>query len=122
MLCLQAAQVQREAEQLRLILTWHSLSPAQPHDTIFVHLGQVGQPAVSQADGTPWFKILPLTALQPGDTIKEQRIIPLPPTLPPGEYVIRVGVYNWATGERLSATTPQGEPLSDNSFTISYLP
>lgn len=119
--CLEMAQIEREPEQVRLILTWRSLAPAQPHDTIFTHLGLVGVPPIAQADGATWLDMLPLTAWKPGDTIREQRIIPLPQTIPPGEYAIRVGVYNWLTGERLPATTPQDEPLPDNGFTVGHL-
>lgn len=121
-LCLEAAQIEAETDQLRLILTWHSLSPAQLHDTIFVHLGQAGLPPIAQADGAAWLGTLPLTAWQPGDTIREQRIIPLPHTIPPGRHAIRVGVYNRVTGERLPATTVLGERLPDDALIVGHPP
>ena len=123
-LCLQAAQVDLETGQLGLTLTWLSLSTAQPHDTIFAHLGSglADQTLVAQADGDAWLGMLPLVALQPGDTIQERRVISLPETLPQGRHIIRVGVYNRLTGERLPATTPQGDPLPANTIIIGYLP
>ncbi len=121
-LCLQDAQVEAQANQLSVTLTWIGLAGAQPNDTILTHLGQVGQPPVAQADGDPWLGVLPLTLLQPGDTILDHRIIPLPATLPPGQYAIRIGLYNRVTGERMLASTPQGEPLPDNAITIGYFP
>ncbi len=121
-LCLQDAQVQPQSGRLSIMLTWTSLAGAQPNDTILTHLGQVGQPPLAQADGDPWLGILPLTLLQPGDTIRDHRIILLPGTLPPGEYEIRVGIYNRVTGERMPAMTPQGEPLPDNAVTVGLLP
>jgi len=121
-LCLQAAQADLRSGQLDLTLTWLSLSAAQPHDTIFAHVGPAGHPPIAQADGDAWRGILPLTVWQPGDTIRERRTILLPEKTPPDQHEIRIGVYNRITGERLPATTPQGEPLPDNAVTIDYLP
>ncbi len=115
-LCLQAAQADLQSGQLDLTLTWLSLSAAQPHDIIFAHLGLAGQPPIAQADGDAWQGTLPLAVWQPGDTIREQRTISLPEQMPPDQYEIRIGVYNWVTGERLPATTPQGESLPDNAY------
>lgn len=116
--CLQAAAVEPQPEGVVLRLTWLSLIPAEANDTIFVHLSQPGQPPIAQADGDTWLGMLPLSAWQPGDLIQEQRVILLPEPPSPGEYVLRVGLYNRETGERLPGRTPTGEPLPDDAFTI----
>ena len=121
-LCLQAAQVDLRSGQLALTLTWLSLSPAQPHDTIFAHLGLVDQPPIAQADGDAWLGMLPLAVWQPGDTIREQRILPFTEDTLPERHSLMIGVYNRVTGERLPATTPEGEPLLDNAVVIGHLP
>jgi hypothetical protein len=121
-LCLQEARSEVQSDRMRLTLTWLSLSPAQPHDTIFVHIGQPGQAPIAQSDGDFWLGMLPLPTLAPGDTIQEQRIIPLPEEMPSGQHEIRVGVYNRLTRERLPARTPQGDPLADDATVIGYLP
>ena len=120
--CLQEAQVDRRPGRLDLTLTWLSLSPAQPHDTIFAHLGPAGQPPIAQADGDAWLGMLPPAVWQPGDTIRERRTILLPEAVAPDQYEIRVGAYNWVTGGRLPATTPQGEPLPDDAAIVGRLP
>jgi hypothetical protein len=117
-LCLQEAQVEQQPDRLGVTLTWRSLSPLQPHHTVFVHLGQPSQTPIAQADGDFWIGMLPLPTLAPGDTIREQRLVLLPEEMPPGQYEIRVGVYNRLTGERLPATTPQGSPLPDDAVPI----
>jgi len=117
-LCLQAVQVERQPGQLALELTWLSLSSARPHDTIFVHLGRADQPPIAQADGDAWLGMLPLTIWQPGDAIQERRTIVVPEGAPP-DLRVMVGVYNRVTGERLPATTPQGEALPHDGFRIS---
>jgi hypothetical protein len=117
-LCLQDAQVERQPDGLSVTLTWRGISPVQPHDTVFVHLGQPGHAPIAQADGDFWMGMLPLPILTPGGTIQEQRVVPLPEEMPPGQHAIRVGVYNRLTGERLPATTPQGSRLPDDAVTI----
>ncbi|MFQ6099787.1 MAG: hypothetical protein ACE5OS_00930 [Anaerolineae bacterium] len=117
-LCLQAAQVDPQPDRLSLTLTWLSLSAAQAHDTIFVHLGPAGQPPIAQADGDAWLGMLPLAFWQPGDAIREQRFILLPEGAPLDQCEIRIGAYNRVTGERLPATTVQGEPLPDDAVSI----
>jgi hypothetical protein len=107
---------------LSLTLTWLSLSAAQTHDTIFTHLGPAGQPPIAQTDGDPWLGLLPLALWQPGDTIREQRFILLPEETSVDRCEIWVGVYNRVTGERLPATTPQGEPLPDDAVNIGCFP
>jgi hypothetical protein len=121
-LCLQEAQVEQQPGKLHITLTWLSLSPAQPHDTIFVHMGQPGHPPLVQADGDFWLGMLPLTNLAPGDTLQERRIIVLPEEMPAGQLEIRVGVYNRLTGARLPATTSQGDLLPDGATIIGHFP
>ncbi|MEE8390766.1 MAG: hypothetical protein V3S14_08240 [Anaerolineae bacterium] len=121
-LCLQKVQADPRPGRLSLTLTWLSLSAAQPHDAVFAHVGTPHQPPIAQDDDDAWLGILPLAVWQPGDVVREQRIILLPQDATEGQYQIRIGVYNRVTGERLSATTPYGEPLLDNVFTVSQLP
>jgi hypothetical protein len=66
--------------------------------------------------------MLPPSVWQPGDTIWERRLIPLPDSVPPGPYIVRVGMYDWVTGQRLVATTPAGEPLPGNAFNLTLQP
>ena len=44
--------------------------------------------------------------------------IPLAKSPPPGEYAVALGVYYWATGERLPAYTQQGEPIPEASIVL----
>jgi hypothetical protein len=119
-LCLQEAQVEQQPDRLSVTLTWRGLSPVQPHETVFVHLGQPGHAPIAQADGDFWMGMLPLPILAPGDTIQEQRVVLLPEEMPPGQRAIRIGVYNRLTDERLPAKTPQGLRLPDDAVTIHF--
>jgi hypothetical protein len=116
-ICLQAIKVKSRPGQLTLVLTWQSMAAARPHDTMFAHVGPPGQPPLAQADGDAWLGLLPVEVWQPGDVIREERVIALPQDAPP-HCAIRVGLYNRLSGERLPATTPAGAPLPGNAFTI----
>ncbi|MCP4539325.1 MAG: hypothetical protein GY832_19490 [Chloroflexi bacterium] len=118
-LCLQQAQVDLQLGQLNLTLTWLSLSTAQPHDAVFAHVGTPYQPPIAQDDNDVWLGTLPLNVCQPGDMIRERRIILLPENANLEQCEIRIGVYNRVTGERLPARTPQGDSLLDNVLPLS---
>ncbi len=54
---------------------------------------------------------LPLTWQYPGETlIGPAQTLALPPDLPPGRYVVRLGLYNYVTGERLRVSAPESAP------------
>jgi hypothetical protein len=120
--CLQEVQIDQQPGHVRLSLTWHSLAPAQPHDTIFAHLGTADQPPIAQSDDDACLGLLPMSAWLPGDMIREQRIISLPDSVEPGQYEIRLGVYNRASGARLTAALPDGQPLQDNVVVVGHFP
>ncbi len=70
----------------------------------FVHLrGAAGN--IAQNDGTPRL-IFPLT---PVLVTPDWRQLSIPADLPPGEYGVVIGLYDPASGERLSAFTGQGQ-------------
>lgn len=121
-ICLQESQIDRQPGRLRLSLTWHSLAPAQPHDTIFVHVGTADRPPIAQSDDDACLGLLPMSTWLPGDVIREQRIISLPDPVEPGQYEIRIGVYNRASGARLTAALPDGQPLQDDVIVVGHFP
>jgi hypothetical protein len=136
-LCLQAAQIQMAEDDFILTLTWLSLAEAQPHDTVFVHMSKGSEEAalVAQADGDTWLGMLPLSVWRPGDLFQDQRTLTMPPTsLAAGgtgvagqvctgcTYVVRVGIYNRLTGQRLPARSRQPELLTDDAFQVVVPP
>jgi hypothetical protein len=121
-LCLAGVEIGEHPAYLDITLTWLGLGSAEPHDTVFVHVGRPGQPPIAQADGDVWMNMLPLTTIQAGDTILDHRIVPLPEEMAPGPYRIAVGVYNRLTGQRLPASAPDGSLLPDDATIVGYLP
>ncbi len=117
-LCLQDIEATLYPDHLSITLTWLSLAPAHLHDTVFAHLGTADHPPVAQSDDDLWLGMLPLHVLQPGDIVREQRLVQLPAEVAWAENQIRLGVYNRESGKRLPAWNSQGERLADDAYVV----
>jgi hypothetical protein len=61
-------------------------------------------------DGKPGDGSLPTTAWAAGDLILDEYQLPLPPDIPPGEYLIEIGLYDPAAdGRRVEMVSPTGQ-------------
>lgn len=45
----------------------------------------------------------------------------LPPYIPPGEYIVKVGLYYWGTGERLFLWDENGRRLPDDTIPLECI-
>ncbi|MBN1681081.1 MAG: glycosyltransferase family 39 protein [Anaerolineae bacterium] len=77
---------------------------------VFVHLLTPEQEIVAQRDllGVPsryWHTDI---------TFMQDNFVPFWDPVPPGRYILTMGVYNWATGERLPVLDQNGEPIADH--------
>jgi hypothetical protein len=118
-ICLHEVQVLETAEATEVTLVWSTAAPLPAHLTIFTHLGQPGQPPLSQADGDTWRGVLPLANWPPGTLIVEQRTLPKPPDQ--AGLALQIGVYNWVDGERLPGAEVIGgaeRPLLENAWRL----
>lgn len=85
--------------------------------TVFIHLHAVDGFVRSQADGPPVAGHWPTSRWQPGRPVQDSH--PLPPTEDYGRVdQLAIGLYAPATGERLPAFGPGGQPLPDNAILI----
>lgn len=82
-------------------LYWQALQRPDFDYSVFVHLIDESDSLIAQDDHAPGeVHNYPPTVWLPGDIIADEHRIQIP-RLPPGYYRFRVGVYNWATGDRL---------------------
>jgi 4-amino-4-deoxy-L-arabinose transferase-like glycosyltransferase len=89
-----------------LTLFWQvDQTPSQRYK-VFVHLLDPGNHIVGQRDAEPGGGARLTTLWSPGETIVDNYGLPIHPGTPPGVYRIEVGLYDPATGERL--TQPDG--------------
>lgn len=97
--------VQSPGGTVRLRLTWTALGPMNRQYKIFTHVFS-GNQILAQHDSQPAGELRPTTTWHPGDTIVDQFAIRLPPDAQPGDYTIRVGVYDLSTQVRLPMELP----------------
>lgn len=91
---------------LRLKLYWIALAEPPFDYSSFAHListaGGPDGPAIAQADQAPGDSAAyPPSRWSRGDIVLDERIIKVDRALPAGDYALRVGVYDAATGRRL---------------------
>lgn len=96
-----------EQPLLTFDLVWESQAAVPIDYTVFVHLLTLDGELVEQSDSQPLDGRYPTSAWEPGETIIETRQFVL--DVPPGRYLLQVGMYELETGNRL--------PVSgDNAF------
>ncbi len=97
----------RAGGTLPISLFWESLRSLEGTDyQVFVHLTLRDDPKpLAQIDGRPMEGGQPTTLwTTPGALFHDDRAMALPETLPPGRYVLRLGVYRPEDGARLPIT------------------
>lgn len=121
---LQQVLIEKEATQagetLAFALQWEAGPTPIPLDySLFAHLLNAAGEKVAQLDWQPqddWGP-RPMTTWFPATAMVDRQQFPLPADLPPGDYRLILGVYNWQTGERLVANGNRAE--TDDVITIA---
>ena len=109
-------QFTNPGDSLTITLYWQSLADMDQDYSTFVHLLDENELIVAQRDMYPGQGLYPTSLWSVGDTIANHYVLILPETaFAPNRAQLEVGLYNFATGERLMAYGPNGEPLGDNA-------
>jgi hypothetical protein len=104
---------------LALTLYWQALAPVPTSYTVFTHLTGPDGSIQGQQDNPPVMGTYPTSEWSPGETIVDKYVIIVARGAPPGDYSLRVGLYDPATGERVAATDESG-PLADNQVVLKH--
>jgi hypothetical protein len=121
LLALEVAGVDDSSTTLEIHLNWQIRQRIEQDVTVFIHLyGPDGQ-MVSQADGYPLLGLAPFWLWEAGQILQEQRTLTWPAETPAGTYRIGVGIYDAASGERLSAGQSSGKAWAEDVATILVL-
>ncbi|MBU0703841.1 MAG: hypothetical protein KKC18_08235 [Chloroflexi bacterium] len=95
--------------QVRLTTYWQVETSVETDATVFAHLLDPKGSLITQADGYPLLGTLPFWLWKPGEVVRDVRYFD---PVPEGEYTIRVGIWDLATGERWPAADyPDGALL-----------
>jgi mannosyltransferase len=100
---------------LRITLYWQARVEMDIPYTVFVHLlGPDGQ-VVAGHDGEPASGTRPTTGWVPGEYITDTHEVQIPGDLPPGQYIIEVGLYDAGAPAmpRLLVLDPDGKSETD---------
>ncbi|MFQ6101960.1 MAG: hypothetical protein ACE5OS_12115 [Anaerolineae bacterium] len=90
-----------EDGQVHLTTYWRAEADIETDATVFVHLVDPDGVLVAQADGYPLLGMLPFWLWEPGQVVRDVRHFE---PVPVGEYTVRLGIWELATGERWLAT------------------
>jgi hypothetical protein len=97
----------RPTDVLHVTLSWRALELMQIDYTVFVHLIDEDERVSAQHDAQPVGGSRPTSSWQRQEEISDNHGLALPTGIPPGEYRLALGLYDAATGQRLSVSTDQ---------------
>jgi len=86
----------------QLTLWWRALAAPTSSYKVFVHVVGQDEQIWGQRDGKPGDGARPTEDWQPGDMVVDRHAVPITPGTLPGEYRLIVGLYDEASGQRLS--------------------
>ncbi len=101
------------ARKPRLVLYWIAGEEIDFDYSVFVHLMDDEGNMVAQSDHAPGYALhYPPSLWRSSDLIWDAHELDLCDSVSAGTYNLRIGVYNWATGQRLAASG-KGDILND---------
>ncbi len=98
---------------VELTLIWQALEPSAVDYHTFTHLYD-GEAMRGQLDGQPVCDGFPTSRWQPGQIVVDPYRIPIWGDASPGQVSLLVGLYDFATMERLPVFAPDGSPAGDS--------
>ncbi len=116
--------LQLEADSLNLTLYWRCDARLPADYTTFVHVRRVdGKSAtpVAQMDRPPAEGAYPTSLWDPGEVIRDVVRVPMPAQVPPGDYEIVAGLYEFGSGVRLPVTNAAGKRAPDDAIVLTTI-
>ncbi|MCI0476048.1 MAG: hypothetical protein L0Y55_07355, partial [Anaerolineales bacterium] len=106
-------------QTLLLTLRWQTAAPLAKNYTVFAHVIGGTNPATqspiwAQMDSEPVGGSRPSTGWRVGEPIEDRYGLLLPSNIPPGEYLIEIGMYDTATLARLPVFDADGKRVEEN--------
>ena len=99
-------------------LTWRPAAPLPASYTLFAHLLDAAGNLVAQQDQPPLQGFYPSDRWLPDAAFQDTVTLTLPTGAPPGDFRLRVGWYDPASGQRLPLVTPAAGDAFDVSVRV----
>jgi hypothetical protein len=103
----------RPGETLCLTLYWRAERIMTRSYAVFTHLLDAESHIIAQHDRLPVEWSRPTTGWLPGEVIADVHLLDLKADVPPGEYLLEVGLYNAETDVRLPVLDTAGQTGKD---------
>jgi hypothetical protein len=101
------------AGTVQLTLYWQATGRMDKSYKVFTHLLDANERIAAQQDSVPVGGQRPTTGWASGEVIVDPYTLAVKPDAAPGDYVLEIGLYEAATGERLPVRDAAGQPLGD---------
>jgi hypothetical protein len=108
-------------EPLHLTLYWQAINQPRTDYTVFTQLIGPDGLVWGQQDNQPQGGRYPTTAWAVQDRVVDRYELTLREGAPPGQYRLLVGMYDLATGQRLTAIGEGGTRLPDDAILLTTL-
>jgi hypothetical protein len=104
----------RAGGTLCLTLYWQAVAECDVSYTVFTHLLGESERICGQKDSLPVGGALPTTLWVPQEIVVDQYRVPVSAHAPPGKYLVEVGMYEAASGQRLGIRDGGGKVHGDH--------
>lgn len=113
-------EVVRPGDPTAISLFWEVLDKPSADYTVFVHVLDAERHLVTQFDRPAGGPLMPASSWRAGQVLRDVYPLSFPRGTPPGEYVIRVGMYLWPSMEGLPISI-DGEQLGDSFVDVGVI-
>jgi hypothetical protein len=109
--------MQQTVASLDLVFYWKAVTQPPADYTVFVHIRDEADETVAQKDSPPVGGIYPTSLWDSGEIVQDEISVPFT-ELEPGKYEIVVGMYDFASGQRLVVEGSQDGTILLRSFAV----
>lgn len=106
---------------LEVTLYWQALNVPQGDYKVFVHLVGPGERIWAQDDSAPANWARPTKGWDEGEVVRDAHTLTLPADMPPGEYLLCIGMYRADTLERLPVTAQPEALLEGERLLLGHI-
>jgi len=98
-------------DTLRLLIEWQATQDIRERYTVLAQLVDGQEHIWAEDDHEPLNGSRPTDSLKAGNILRDEYVLTLPRTMPPGTFRMTVGLWNQRGGSSLDAQDAQGTPL-----------
>ena len=106
---------------LHVTLFWQTIAKMEREYSVFVHVVGPDDRVWAQHDELMQHDARLTPTWEIGELVTEEYQLELPPDTPPGEYIVKAGVYYWETGERLPVWDENGRRVADDAILLGSI-